>query len=314
MKILIGYDGSKIADEALSDLGRAGLPEKTQVLLLTAVPPLLPLETLTSDATGSGWYAGAFSEAVRFATEFEGEAKAMTAKAAAGLRAGFPGWNVKTATCVDAPAHGILTKSDTYKPQLVIVGSHGWSGVKTLLLGGVAEKVLHHAHANVRIAREPNAKHAGPPKILIGFDGSAYSEAAVTEVARRNWPKGTQVRILAASEYQFRMGEITQAINRTLHRKRSEASPWPWMEKRLETCANKLIKKGLVANPEITIADPREALLREAKKWGADAIFLGSRGHSGLKRFFLGSVSTAVAAHAPCSVEIIHIQPKGKTK
>ena len=59
----------------------------------------------------------------------------------------------------------------------------------------------------------------------------------------------------------------------------------------------------------LRVADPRKALLDEAKKMSADCIFAGSRGLSGLKRFLVGSVSTAVAAHAPCSVEAIHALP-----
>ena len=48
-----------------------------------------------------------------------------------------------------------------------------------------------------------------------------------------------------------------------------------------------------------------EEAANKAKKWGADLIVLGSHGYRGLQRFLLGSVSHAVVAHAPCSVEIV---------
>jgi nucleotide-binding universal stress UspA family protein len=48
-----------------------------------------------------------------------------------------------------------------------------------------------------------------------------------------------------------------------------------------------------------------ETIMETAKNWGADLVALGSHGRRGFSRFLLGSVSYAVASHAPCSVEIV---------
>jgi nucleotide-binding universal stress UspA family protein len=58
---------------------------------------------------------------------------------------------------------------------------------------------------------------------------------------------------------------------------------------------------------EMAVADgsPKAEIVEEAKRWGADLILIGSHGYGGVKRFMLGSVSQAVATHAPCSVEIV---------
>lgn len=51
--------------------------------------------------------------------------------------------------------------------------------------------------------------------------------------------------------------------------------------------------------------DVAEVICKEAETEGADVIILGTRGQTGLSRFLLGSVSSKVVNHAPCSVSVI---------
>jgi nucleotide-binding universal stress UspA family protein len=62
---------------------------------------------------------------------------------------------------------------------------------------------------------------------------------------------------------------------------------------------------GVSVEQVVLKGDPRSAIVKEAKAWGADCIFLGSRGLAGVERFLLGSVSSWAAAHAPCTVEVV---------
>ena len=56
---------------------------------------------------------------------------------------------------------------------------------------------------------------------------------------------------------------------------------------------------------EVIDGYPKQIILDEAKDWGADLVVVGSHGYGGFARLFLGSVSNAVALHAPCSVMIV---------
>lgn len=56
--------------------------------------------------------------------------------------------------------------------------------------------------------------------------------------------------------------------------------------------------------------DPASAILDVAVQEGSDLIVVGSHGRTGLARFFLGSVSSRVVAHAACSVLVV----KGATE
>src|SRR5262249_46652392 len=61
----------------------------------------------------------------------------------------------------------------------------------------------------------------------------------------------------------------------------------------------------LIFNSQDIIGHPTEKIIENSKRWGADLVALGSDGYRWFKRFLLGSVSHAVASHAPCSVEIV---------
>ncbi len=51
---------------------------------------------------------------------------------------------------------------------------------------------------------------------------------------------------------------------------------------------------------------PGYSICEQAQKWSAELILVGSRGLTGMKEMFLGSISNYVTHHAPCSVFIVH--------
>jgi nucleotide-binding universal stress UspA family protein len=61
----------------------------------------------------------------------------------------------------------------------------------------------------------------------------------------------------------------------------------------------------LKISSKIIEGPPRQVIVDEAEKWGADLIVMGSRGLGAWNRLLLGSVSSAVVYHAKCSVEIV---------
>lgn len=305
MKILIGYDGSARAENAMKELAKAGLPGKAEVILLVAIPPLLPLDSLAPEGYAVSWYADAYAEAVKNARRTESKAKAKGNVALRRLKKYFPGWKITLESTVDVPSHAILNRADKWKPDMVLVGSHGWNPLGKLLLGSVAEKVLTHAHGNVRLGKTARPERSGPPRILIAFDGSKEAHYAVEEVADRQWPKGTAIKLIAVSDFQIRLDQITMAIRNNQVMKKTLPTQWLWMETQLAKATAKLSQPGVKVDSSIAAGDPRHVILAEAKRFKADTLFLGNRGLTGMKRFMLGSVSAAVASHSPCSVEII---------
>lgn len=312
MKIVIGYSGSKSANAMLKDLAHAGLPAKAEVMLIHAVPSLLPLESLAPDATGGvTWYADAYQAAVKNHALIVKRAKADSKDAVKLLKGLYPAWKIASETPDDEPAHAILAAAETWKADRIVIGSTGWNAVGKWIGGSVADRVLTHAHCAVRLGKgkAPSGTHA--PRLLIAYDGSAYADAAVQHVAAGNWPKGTEARLVAVSEFQLHLGNLAAAVGKALGAKVPE-SPWPWMDKKLLKAAAILGAAGISAGTAVLIDEPRRGILTQAKKFKADTIVLGTHGLTGMKRFLLGSVSEAVAAHADCAVEIVRIASRKK--
>src|SRR5436853_7650344 len=144
-------------------------------------------------------------------------------------------------------------------------------------------------------------------KIVLAMDGSACSDAAVDEVARRPWPADSQVRIVSVLEIPAPLtaGPWTYASSF----EELEAAERSQAEKTLASAATKLREgtgsKPLSITTEVLLGSPKRVIVEEAEKWGADLIVVGSHGYRSWERMLLGSVSQAIALHAECSVEIV---------
>lgn len=299
MKILIGYDGSRESDRALVGLAQAGLPADAEALVATVTTPW-------PDASPDVLFGAAFDlPRAALAKHALEEAQGLADKAARKLRKMFPAWRIRGEAIDGRPAQGLLEKADAWKPDLVVMGSHGRGGFGRLALGSVSLRVLHHANADVRISRlRPGPARRSPPRILLALDGSPGADRALAALAARDWPAGTSVRVVAVVDWR----DVPSAVLGPRHaglREKTRNAMKTWIEAKAERAAGSLARKGLAASQAVLLGDPRHALVKAAKAWKADAVFLGSRGLNAVDRFLLGSVSTAVAAHAPCSVEVV---------
>lgn len=299
MKVLIGYDGSKHADAALADLRTAGLSAKVEAKVVTVTTPWMapPVVGLAGSRLER--------EAEAIAREARLQGLALAEKAAARLRADFPDWKVGAEALLDHPAEGLLRRAESWKADLLVLGCHGRTALGRLLMGSVTRQVLNHAPCDVRITRrrEPAGR---APKVLVAVDGSAASDHAVAAAASRHWPKGTRIQVIAALE-DIGLTDALRGIRNAAFGK-AKGRHMTWVEGKSASAARRLAESGIVVTTAVKVGDPRIVILREARSWGADCIFVGSRGLGGVERFLLGSVSSSVSTHASCTVEVIRKQ------
>ncbi|HKO97531.1 MAG TPA: universal stress protein [Pyrinomonadaceae bacterium] len=280
-KLLIAYDGSACSDAAIDDLGRAGLPTALDALVLTVadiiIPP--PDDALKDDDMPVIRIPEVERHAQERARKALKDAQAFADRGVARVRAAFPDWNVRTEVVCDSPAWAILNVANRENADLIVVGAHGRSLVGgRLILGSVSQRVLYEAQTSVRVARCLKEEGNGPIRILIGFNGARDSEVTVDAVASRSWPFGSEARLVTA--HQVLSPEV-RAI-----------------------AFEALLKSGLALSDTSRDGDPAHLLISEAAEWGADSIFVGTRDLHGFQHLLHGSVSSAVAARARCSVEV----------
>jgi nucleotide-binding universal stress UspA family protein len=309
MKILLGYDGSESADAALKDLKRAGLPDEAEVLIVSVADIMMSPATSNYEIAGQALTSRRLTAGLMLAEKQTArvlsEAKAFTTIASERVRSYFPGWDVRTEVLAGQPSQELIRKADEWKPDLVVVGSHGHSLAGRLILGSVSKKIVTDSHHSVRVTRgTPGMNEFDPMRIVIGIDGSSEARHAVQAVGRRIWPEGTDVRIIAVDDGT--PSAISQILPIAAATMRNEKQELPFDTQTMVDWAKaELTAIGLNVSVAIEKGDPQRVLIHEAQKWDADAIFVGGRRfNSAFERFRLGSVATGLVTSSHCSIEV----------
>ena len=306
MKILLAHDGSEYAEAALENLRNAGLPAEADVLVMSLADVFVPAPFDEKiDNTFPLYVPEGIKLAHARARHALEEAEDVAQRARERIKTAFPTWHVGYEAQADSPAWGLIRKADSWQPDLVVMGARGRSVFGgRLILGSISQRVLYEVRSCVRIGRGPYKDPAKPMRLLIGVDNSADSNAAVDAVCRRQWPKETEVGLLAVVDTVMAIPDGTQpAAMKWIEVSKEEN--WAQVREVFEPAAEKLRRAGLRAEVLVRRGNPADQLLQEAHTWGADCIFVGARGTRGIDRLLLGSVSSAVAARAHCSVEVV---------
>lgn len=324
MKLLIAYDGSRCADAALDDLTHAGLPVKGEALVISVAevwlppPPPSSFEIVEMAVTAKGPIA--LERKYMASSRAVVEAAELATKAAARFQANFPEWIVKHEAVWGSPNWEIFSRAEEWNADLIVVGSHGRTVLGRFFLGSISQWLLNEARCSVRVARGKIDEPDFPVRLIVGLDGSQNADAAVEEIARRNWPEKSEVRVVVVDQplEPTVVGEFIPPVRHSVEDCNIEESEHS--RKLAEDAAQKLRAKGLRAEAQLKMGDPKQVLVRLAEDWRADCIFLGATGLTNrVERFLLGSVAGAVASRAHCSVEIVrkktlHGQANGNGK
>jgi len=205
----------------------------------------------------------------------------------------------------------ICREAKLLRADLIIISTQGHTGLKHVLLGSTAERVVRHAACPVLVVREQErdfVSRAGKreafrlTKILVPVDFSKHSKQALGYAVGLAKQFGSKLTLLHTvyPHYYATNSEYT-------------VYDWPALMVSLRDDAEKQMRhlirqtafSGVPFESQVTVGFPSETILQLAEDAGADLIVSSTHGRTGLKRALIGSTAEQIVRHAKCPVLVI---------
>ena len=200
-----------------------------------------------------------------------------------------------------APDEVLATVAHEQHADLLVIGTHGHTGIARFLLGGVASSIVRHAPCDILIVRGEPVR-APFHKPLVATDFSPAAATALERVENVIAP-GAPVEVVHA--WQLPAGSWGATL--------LGQARFPWSTVRdavlasVKTQADKLVAAhGGKLHVDLVQGPPASVITETAEKGGHDLIVVGSHGHRGFRRLLLGSVAESAVRHASCSAFVVH--------
>jgi nucleotide-binding universal stress UspA family protein len=276
MRLLVGYDGSEGGRDALELARVLGEATGAGVLVVTVLPygPLpIPYQILEEEQAERA--QPLFEEAKRRLGDLQVETRA------------FGG---------GSPAGVINDLAEKEKAETIVVGSPHRGTLGRVVIGSVADGLLHGAPCEVVVAPSGYAGEEQTPfrTIAVAYDDTPESKAALARAeAIALACRATIVVFTVSAPPAVVPGATgyTPAI--------------PPEEGAIVTRAVKAVDERLAATGRALSGVAGAAIAEACEEVGADLLVAGSRGYGPVMRVLLGSVSTQLAHRAPCPVLVV---------
>jgi nucleotide-binding universal stress UspA family protein len=299
LDVLVAYDGSPASQACVSLLSSLPLHPKSKVTILA-------VGKLQEDEDP---HAIARLQAVKYLQ---------------GLR-----FKVNSEYIQGQPAEQIIKYAIDHKNDLIVMGAIGMRATLGVLLGGVTQQVVEHAHQPVLVVRPPPVTLR---RVLVATDGCHASLQAAEYLGRLPLPTGCQITVL------YVMPALPEAISvETRHHHPIAPNRGALLEyeasRELTSLRASEEKKGyeilkstqralnhtlfgrlpvIEVSTELREGDAAGEILFRSQKLCPDLIVVGSRGLNQVRGWLLGSVSRRLIHQAPCSVLVVRgLPPSG---
>ena len=296
MKVMIAYDGSSYSDAAIEDLRHAGLPLEGDAIIVS-VADISKTSIPSSDeicVLGKHVSTRLLEETIALTQRERANArnKAINLAIRGGRRVleNLPGWGRKNQIAVGNPAEELLRMADEFKPDLIVIGSHGRSAIGRFFLGSVSQRVAEGANCSVRVVRQRAEKKTDAPnKVILGASSLPDVEEVIRAISRRAWAEDTEIRLIVADD-GISAGRVSAV--------------YPYAKAIFEQSVEGLrAATGAQVSVDIRSGDTESILLEETENLRADSIFIVNESEIGQKG--LGKLAANLLTSAKCTVEIV---------
>ena len=198
----------------------------------------------------------------------------------------------------------ILQQAEALTADLLVLGSHGFTGVNRLLLGSTAESVLHHAAVPVLIV-PPHAApvaEAGVPfkRIVCAVDFEADSYPAFHYAL--NFAQESDGQLTLLHVLQVPPARRVQGVDRSGDDEAARQSLARTAHERLEALVPEAARAYCSVQAVVHEGQPSAEILRVAQASQADLIIMGVRGRDAIDVALFGSQTRGVVHAAQCPV------------
>jgi len=216
------------------------------------------------------------------------------------------GPQVASALVTGDAAEQIVDYAEKEDTGLIVMATHGRSGISRWVLGSTAAKVARATNKPLVLVRAGVARARARTEVLLGklllpLDGSKQSELAVPyleDLASRLKAEVVLLHVVAPTYFAYSIPGETIEMPFTpedMERFRTKSEHY------LETVAEALRKKGITATTDVAIGTAADEIIRLSDDIPVDLVVMSTHGRSGISRWAFGSVADKVihAANAP---------------
>ncbi|MFZ5917303.1 MAG: universal stress protein [Chloroflexota bacterium] len=285
-RILVPLDGSALAEQALPHAVALGQGLSAGLELLRTVVILPDAGDLLSEAG---------LEEAALIDRLDAEARAYLTKIAARLEA--PGLKVQCTVEHGPAAETIVAHAERHAARLIVMATHGYTGIKRWSHGSVAERVLQSAGVPVLMVRGQDgevkvaASAAAIRRVLVTLDGSSTAEQvlpAIAPIAQALESELVLFRVPIVYASGTLMGEWYLPAQGTFEMAEQSVQAY------LDTTAQRLRERGLQVSTAMRIGPVADSIIEYAAVNRIDLIAICTHGRTGLARWALGSVADRV--------------------
>lgn len=278
-KILVAFDGSPSARNALAEACRLAKTDKSWIKVLAVLPTYEgDLELIGVSRIGET----IFGPGQTLLTEAKAIADAADV-------------HVLTNMAQGEPYDRIVHVADDENCDLIVMGRRGLTRLDRGLMGSVTARVIGHTPKDVLVV--PKTASLGWDNILLATDGSACGEMAVAKAIAI--AKARQTKLIAVS-VAYTNDEISalapEAVNALVRH----------AQELLQNAKQQAAQAGVTLEAVVREGDPAEAILALAAEIQASLIVMSSHGRKGLSRLLMGSVTEQVIGLGDCPVLVSH--------
>ena len=278
-RILVAVDFSELAETACQEATAMARRTGAELVLLHAVEP-------EGTPGGAGPSESGMLRAAREALDL------LRLRHVSGEQV------VSTHVAIGRPSDAICEAASLLDADLVVVGTHGRTGFRRILLGSVAERVVRLCERSVLVARMGAVAGEGYRQVLAATDFSAAAERAA-RVAGRLAARPALVRVL---HYHDPLPSLSAGpdVAATAEQMNATYSRWAsWYREELEQDG------GIAVEFESQPGHPVRGLLERLDSADYDLVALGHSRHIGVRGRTIGTVAEMVVRHAGCSALVV---------